>query len=136
MNLDYENLLKRAMEKVPKKTPLESRFKIPQIVSEIQGNKTLIKNFSEITNTLRREQNHLVKYFLKELASPGNIQNNILILQTKVSHEILQNKIENYVKEFVYCKVCGEPDTKLERENRIIFMKCEACGARKAVRSL
>lgn len=129
-------MLKSAMGKMPKKVDTSDRFKIPEAICEIQGNKTLIKNFNEITNGLRREASNLSKYLFKELATPGNIEGNMLILQTKVSGEMLQKKIEDYVKEFVYCKVCGEPDTKITKEGRITFMKCDACGAKSSIRSI
>ena len=124
------------MEKIPKKVDISDRFKIPQAVCEIYGNKTLIKNFNDIVNGLRRDSHHLSKYLFKELAVPGNIEGNILILQTKVSSEMLQKKIEDYVKEFVYCKVCSEPDTKIIKEGRTSFMKCDACGAKSHVKTI
>lgn len=136
MGLDYQELLKKAMEKIPKKISAEDRFKIPYLSVEFQGNKTLIKNFGEILSVLRRSSSHLSKYLFKELATPGNVQGNILILQRKVPEEILQKKIESYVKEFVFCKVCNKPDTKLIKEDRFYFLKCEACGAKSSVRTI
>jgi len=135
MNEEYKELLKKAMEKMPKKVPVADRFQIPQVVSEIQGPRTIVRNFNEIVQVLRRESAHFAKYLTKELAVPGNIQGNLFILQGKFSREILQKKVENYVKGFVYCKVCGEPDTKLIKENRFLFMKCEACGAKSPAKS-
>jgi len=132
----YEKMLKSAMEKLPKKTADKKRFEIPKVSSFIQGNKTIIKNFSEILSALRRNQKHLSKFLFKQLATPGNIEGDSLILQRKVYYTMLQKKIEDYVKEYVFCKVCGEPDTVLTREDRITFMKCEACGARSAVREI
>ncbi len=128
--------MKNAIEKLPTKSEHASRFKIPQVISEVQGQKTLIKNFSEIAQNLRRDESHLAKYFSKELAAPGNIQNGILFLQKKVTHEILQKKLEAYIKEFVFCKVCGEPDTHLEKVERILQMRCDACGARSPTRQI
>lgn len=136
LDFDYVDMLKEAMAKIPKKTERNSRFKIPQVVSEIEGQKTIIKNFSEIAEQLRRNPNHLAKYFFKEFAARGTIQNSSLIIQSKVSRDSVQKKLEAYIKEFVYCKTCGEPDTKLEKEDRMIFMKCEACGSRRVVRNV
>ena len=136
MDLDYTSMLKGAVKKIPKKAEKSSRFKIPQIVSEIEGQKTIVKNFSEISAQLRRDPNHLAKYLFKEFAARGGVQNGVLIIQTKVSRDAIQKKLETYIKEFVYCKTCGEPDTKLEKEDRITFMRCEACGARHAVRDV
>lgn len=129
-------MLKTAFEKLPKKVETAKRFKIPQVVSEVQGHKTLVKNFAEIAQVLRRNETHLAKYFSKELAAPGNLQTGVLILQKRVSREMLQNKLEAYIKEFVFCKVCGEPDTHLEKVERILQMRCDACGARSPARQI
>jgi len=133
---NYEEMLKSAMEKLPKRTAEQKRFEIPRVVSFIQGNKTIIKNFGEILSALRRNERHLSKFLFKQLATPGNVEGGTLVLQRKVQHSMLQKKIEDYVKEYVFCKVCGEPDTMLMKEGRITFMKCEACGARSAIREI
>lgn len=134
--MNYEELLKRAYEKLPKRIEERKRFEVPVAIIEIQGNKALIKNFSDILVALRRDANHFSKFLMKELATPGSVQGSMLILQRKVSREILQKKIENYLKEFVYCKECREPDTKLIKEERIIILKCDACGAKYPVRNI
>jgi len=126
----YEKLLESALEKMPKKLHEKERFEVPEALTEIQGNKTLIRNFADISTTLRREPVHLAKYLFKELASPGNIQGSALILQRKLTTELIQEKIASYVKNFVYCKVCGEPDTKFVKEGRLTFIQCDACGGR------
>lgn len=126
----YEKLLESALEKMPKKLHEGERFQVPEAVTEIQGNKTLIRNFAEIVATLRREPTHLAKYLFKELATPGNIQGSALILQRKLTSGLIQEKIVSYVKDFVYCKICGEPDTKFVKEGRITFVQCDACGGR------
>lgn len=135
MTFEYEQLLKKAIEKIPKKLISRERFKIPIADIEFQGPKTIIKNFNEISSILRREPNQIAKFLFKQLATPGSIQGNSLVLQAKLSREILQKKIEEYVKNFVYCKVCEAPDTKLIKEGRIYFIVCEACGARSPVKT-
>jgi translation initiation factor 2 subunit 2 len=67
---------------------------------------------------------------MKELATPGSIEGETLVLQTSITTEMVKKKIESYAKEFVYCKVCGKPDTKLVKEDRLSFIVCEACGAK------
>lgn len=136
MASDYEKLLKNAMEKLPKKSTEKKRFTIPQVVSFVQGNKTIIKNFAEILSVLRRDGRHVSKFIFKQLAAPGNMEGDTLVLQRKVGQSMIQKKIEDYIKEYVFCKVCNEPDTVLVREGRILSMKCEACGARSSVRHI
>jgi translation initiation factor 2 subunit 2 len=134
MGFDYESLLKSAMEKVPKREGTGKRFKVPQVSAEPQGTRTAIKNISEIASALRREPEQVGRYIAKELAAPGSMQNGSYILQVKASPSLLQSKLESYIKNFVYCRVCGEPDTRLEKEDRIVFIRCEACGARSAAK--
>jgi len=127
---EYEKLLKLAIEKVPKKVFARDRFIIPEPKVETQKNKTIIKNLKEIADVLRRPADHLAKHLMKELATPGSIEGETLVLQTSITTEMVKKKIESYAKEFVYCKVCGKPDTKLVKEDRLSFIVCEACGAK------
>ena len=137
MTLDnYEGMLKSVMQKLPKRAAEEKRFELPEIVSFIQGKKTIIRNFGEILSALRRDRRHLSKFLFKQLATPGNVEGDRLVLQRKVQQSMLQKKIEDYAKEYVFCKACKEPDTVLVKEDRITFMECEACGARSAVRNI
>lgn len=136
MSFDYESLLKSGMEKVPKKEDTGKRFKMPQIVVEAQGTKTVIKNFDEIASALRRDPAHIARFISKELAAPGSVQSGSLVMQGKFPSELMRKKVEDYAKNFVYCRVCGEPDTKLEKDDRITFIRCEACGARSAAKPI
>ena len=131
----YEKLLENAMSKIKVRDKTE-RFEIPQIESLIEGNQTIIKNFIQICNVLKRESNHLMKYLTKETAAPGSVSEKRLTLQAKVPGRVLRAKLEKYVNEFVFCPVCKRPDTKLLKEDRLIFMKCEACGAKTSVRKI
>jgi len=136
MEFDYEKMLKEAMEKLPKEVEEKDRFEIPTVQTETQGNKTLVKNFGEVLSVLRRDSKHLSKFLFKELATPGNVQGSILILQRKVPASMIQKKVEDYAKEFVYCKECNKPDTKIIKEDRIYFLKCEACGCKYPLRQI
>ena len=39
-----------------------------------------------------------------------------------------------YLKDYVECPTCQSPDTKVEKENRISFLICEACGAKSTIK--
>ena len=132
----YEEMLKEAIQKLPERVLKESRLEVPEPSVFIEGNKTIINNFKDIVDTLRRDPKHLARFLFKELATPGIVEDRRLVLQSKLQRSIIKKKIDDYVKEFVKCKVCGKPDTHLERERRITFLKCEACGAREPARSV
>ncbi|MDT7859048.1 MAG: translation initiation factor IF-2 subunit beta [Candidatus Aenigmarchaeota archaeon] len=131
--MEYEEMLEEALKKIVKKETKE-RFQIPQIESEIQGPKFIIKNFKKIAEYIKRDPKHFAKFLMLSLASSGSIEGETLVLNSKLKREVVQQKVEEYIKRYVFCKVCNEPDTKLIKEDRIYFIRCEACGASYAVK--
>ncbi|MEM4337091.1 MAG: translation initiation factor IF-2 subunit beta [Candidatus Woesearchaeota archaeon] len=136
MNLEYEELLKRAKEKLPSLSEETKRFEVPKVRGHVEGNKTIISNFIQIANILNRAKEHLLKFLLKELATPGEMKGELLVLGTKVSSERINEKIKKYVEEYILCKTCGKPDTKLEKEGDFLYLICQACGAKRLVKSV
>jgi len=134
--MDYEEMLQRAVEKIPKQVGTGERFEMPVLETLVQGNQTIIKNFSDACGKIRREPRHVLKYLTKELAVPGSSDGVRATLNGRPPSRVIQSKFENYVREFVLCKECSRPDTKLLKEKRITIMRCEACGARGAVKEL
>jgi len=130
--MSYEQLLEKAYKEVK---PVETgeRFEIPKVKGHVEGMKTIIINFSQICDILRRDKMHVAKYLFKELATPGIIENERLILNRKLTSVKINEKIAQYAKEFVICSECKKPDTELIKENRLLFMHCLACGAKKTV---
>jgi len=132
----YEKMLKEGLAKVPEKIIKDVRLEIPKPQSRVEGNRTFIINFGEIANTIRREPKHLAKFLFRELAKPGYVDGDRLILQGKVQNYLIVDKINGYCKEFLYCKECGKPDTQIVKEDRLRFLKCEACGSKSALRKI
>jgi len=77
---------------------------------------------------------HLAKFLQKELAVPGKIEGERLILITKLNSQKVNDKIEQYAKEFVICPECKKPDTEIVAEKGVKFKKCLACGAKSPIR--
>lgn len=128
--MDYESLLDRGIKQIPQRKQGDDRFSVPKAVIEKAGRRTIITNIFEITTALRRDPNQVIKFLLKELATKGEISGQRLFVLGSFSGEMINKKIELYVKQFVLCQECGKPDTKLFKEDKYIIMKCEACGAR------
>jgi len=112
------------------------RMTIPNPDIEVQGKKTVLKNYMRLVRVFRREPRHLSKYLSKKLATHSNIQGGKLELQGVFSKDEINKEIENYAKEFVYCREClrlsGKlcPDTRLVKDGGSLFLKCEACGSK------
>ncbi len=131
---NYEKLLNEAYSKVKVVEGKSERFEVPAIEGHIEGKKTILTNFITIAQYIRRSPEHFQKFILKELATSGQREGERLILNNKISSSKINAKIDQYVKEFVICKECGKPDTELQKENRLSFMHCLACGAKHPVR--
>lgn len=134
--MDYEQALERGRKKIPEALLTAERFEVPKVLGHIQGNRTVISNFGAIAATVRREPDHLLKFVLRELASPGELDKASVIFGRKVSASMINQKIEQYVQTFVICKECHRPDTTLIKEKESAFLKCQACGAKYPVENL
>jgi translation initiation factor 2 subunit 2 len=132
--MEYEELLNEAYSKI-KKSESKERFEIPKVEGHFEGKKTILTNFFQIASYIRRNPEHFQKFILRELAASGQKDGDRIVLNMKVPSAKINQKIEQYVKEFVLCKECGKPDTELTKEDRMSFIKCLACGAKHPIRS-
>jgi translation initiation factor 2 subunit 2 len=132
---NYENLLDEAYKDIKPIEQSNGRFEIPKIEGHLEGTKTILTNLPQIASYLRRDFDHLLKFLLKELATSGSFKNNRVILMRKISSTKINDKIADYVKEFVVCTQCGKPDTELLKEKGFSFIHCLACGAKHSVRA-
>ena len=135
---EYQKMLNRAREGLPKQTEEQEieRFEIPKFQSFVEGNNTLIKNFADVARTLEREPAHLQKYLALETGTRGEVENNRLRIKTVKNNAFLNQKLENYVNEFVICKECKKPDTEIRMVEGVPWIKCKACAAKYPVRKI
>ncbi len=133
----YEELLERALEKLADKDIVKrERFEIPRVSVIREGARTTLKNFSQIARTLNRSEEHLYKYIVKSLGTAGFIDNGRLILQGKFTENEIQKEIDDYVRLYVLCRECNSPDTEFIKEERVLMIRCLACGAKHPVRNI
>jgi len=136
MEYDYEELLKRARSQIPETASKRERLELPRLRHSIIGMRTIIYNLKEIADALNRDPQHLLKYLTREMATAATMQESRAIFQGKFSSETLGRLIQRYMENFVVCPVCKLPDTKIVREKRLLFLICEACGAKSSVPQL
>lgn len=135
MEFDYKQMLEKARKAMPSTVFEKERFEIPKVVGHIEGNKTIISNFLQICDKLARQPEHIVKFVLKELATPGDMRKSMLVLGSKVPASRINDRIRKYADTFVLCVECGKPDTKIIKEGVISYLKCMACGAKNPVKA-
>lgn len=134
--MDYKNLYERARDQLPEKVFEQSRFEIPTIRSVIEGNKTFIVNIRDVLEKINRDENHFLKFMAGELATSVTMEGTRAVFAGKHAKVTLQTLLERYVKEYVICGECGKPDTRLVTETRIMWKRCDACGASISVKPL
>jgi len=136
VDLDYDKLLERAREGLEDVMQNAERFSppVPEIMHE-GSKKTIIRNFSEIVDSLRRDETHLYKFLLQELGTAGSVNNRRLVLQGRVPEKKIKDRIKSYIETFVVCQECNRPDTSFLRTGRTLNLHCEACGAKRPIRT-
>jgi len=134
MTQSYEDLLKKAYTNITEPTEFEDRFTVPAARVFIEGKTTVLENFAEITSTLRRDQDHLMKHLLGELGTAGKIDGTRAIFSGKFEQEQINSIIKGYVDDYVICSECGKPDTRLVKTERVLMLQCDACGGHRPVR--
>jgi translation initiation factor 2 subunit 2 len=102
----------------------------PQIRARIQGKTTVVQNLSEVSKAVNREASMLAKYLLREFGTMGSSDDQRLLMKGQFRPLQIQEKFEDFLRQFVICPECGRPDTRILQEMRVNFLKCEACGSR------
>ncbi len=132
---EYDALLKRLQDKMgtgAKKAT--SRLEIPEPQIIWVGQKTIFRNFMDFPKALRRDPEKILLYLNKELASAGYIQGERVIFLGRKTPSSFGALIDRYVKDYVVCPVCGSPDTRTEKNKKLGFLICEACGAKSSIK--
>jgi len=114
------------------------RYKMPPIETKYEGKgngiKTLIVNMDEICKLLGRLPSHVTKYFSVELGTQTQV--NPFIVRGFNDAVILQCLLDGYIKKFVLCPICSNPETILKVRIKPIphvyhvYQTCKACGHR------
>jgi translation initiation factor 2 subunit 2 len=127
-------MLDEAYGQIPLESLKKERFEMPRLQTMVQGNKTIIVNFSKTIKDIQRDEKHALKYFTSQAASAANIEGGRMILKGVFSQQELQGFLEDYIKRFVLCRECSRPDTKITEQKGVKILKCSACGAFTAIK--
>ncbi len=87
-------------------------------------------------NAIRRDPNMVLTYLLREIGTAGTLDGRRVVFKGKVTVSQVAERIKSYVDIYVLCQECGRPDTRLIKEDRVSMLECDACGARRPVKSV
>jgi len=136
MQYNYDDLLKRACSQMPEVSTKRERLELPRLYINIVGMRTIISNFKEIADILDRDPQHILKFLTREMATAATFNDSRAIFSGKFKRDSFQRLLERYLQNYVICPVCKRPDTKIFKDKRLIFLDCNACGARSSVKQL
>jgi len=129
--MDYEDRLDRAMENTPEIEGGDERFEVPDPDVRQEGNASVYENFQATVRRLDREPEHVMQFLQNELGTSGHIdESGRARLTGSFDAGRIADALEGYTETFVRCDECGLPDTRIEREQGALLLRCEACGAR------
>ncbi|KAL4451517.1 hypothetical protein ABPG75_007179 [Micractinium tetrahymenae] len=113
------------------------RYKMPKLQARIEGRgngiKTNVVNNAEIAKALERPADYTLKYYGFELGAMTNYDKKSGNSIVNGAHDAgrLSELLEGFIKKFVQCYSCGNPETviKIRKRTETIELKCKACGA-------
>ena len=131
----YEKLLKRIDSGRSKNSAgTDSRFELPPVDVMWEGQRTYLRNFSDFPKILRRDSAKLLQYLSKEFAVPAERIGDSAMFIGRRDPDDFTRLLKIYVNDYIMCPTCKSPDTRTEKEKRISFLICEACGAKSTIK--
>lgn len=110
------------------------RYKMPSIIAKVEGKgngiKTVIVNMVDIAKALGRPPTYTCKYFGCELGAQTqfDIKNDRYIVNGSHDAPKLQDLLDSFIKKYVLCQECDNPETNLVVKKGTIGLICKACG--------
>jgi len=131
----YEKLLKRIDgERSKNSAETDSRFELPPVDVMWEGQRTYLRNFSDFPKIMRRDPAKLLQYLSKEFAVPAERIGDSAMFVGRRDPDDFTRLLKIYVNDYIMCPTCKSPDTRTEKEKRISFLICEACGAKSTIK--
>ncbi|KAI5063582.1 hypothetical protein GOP47_0022129 [Adiantum capillus-veneris] len=111
------------------------RYKMPKLVTKIEGRgngiKTNLVNMVEVAKALARAPAYTTKFFGCELGAQSKFDEKTGTAIVNGAHDNakLAGHLENFIKKYVQCYGCGNPETEISiTRNQLIKLQCAACG--------
>jgi len=110
------------------------RYKMPRLQAKVEGKgngiKTVIVNMVDVARALARPPTYVTKYFGCELGAQTQFDIKSERYIVNGCHEAgkLQDMLDGFIKKFVLCEKCDNPETVLKVKKNMIGASCKACG--------
>jgi len=107
---------------------------MPRLVAKVEGKgngiKTVIVNMVDVAKALSRPPTYVTKYFGCELGAQTqfDIKAERYIVNGCHDGNKLQDMLDGFIKKFVLCEQCENPETVIKVKKNMIGASCKACG--------
>lgn len=115
------------------------RYKMERLQTKVEGKgngiKTVITNLPSVATSLERPGDYVIKFFGFELGAQTTINptDDRWIINGAHESSKLQDLLDIFIKKFVLCHKCSNPETRVEIKDDLITLDCKACGVRSNV---
>jgi len=110
------------------------RYKMPRLQAKVEGKgngiKTVVVNMVDIARSLDRPPTYVTKYFGCELGAQTQFDIKAERYIVNGCHDAakMQDMLDGFIKRFVLCEKCDNPETILKVKKNMIGAACKACG--------
>jgi translation initiation factor 5 len=110
------------------------RYKMPRLQAKVEGKgngiKTVVVNMVDIARSLDRPPTYVTKYFGCELGAQTQFDIKAERYIVNGCHDAakMQDMLDGFIKRFVLCEKCDNPETVLKVKKNMIGAACKACG--------
>ena len=133
---DYAKLLDRIFCSTRNNSTRKKTHLDPPIIERVGTKKVIWKNFNETANTIKRDPDHIFKYFLVELSTTGSIDlNKRFLIKGIFNRQNIEKILLEYIKKYVTCNTCKGVNSVITRHvsSRIDMLHCNSCNAERSV---
>ena len=115
------------------------RYKMPRIVAKVEGKgngiKTVVPNLPQIGKALSRPPKYLCKFFGYELGAQTYVdfKNDRYVVNGSHDRNKLQDILDVFIRRYVLCPKCDNPETRLRPTRKELLQLCIACGHQDAL---
>jgi len=110
------------------------RYKMPRLQAKVEGKgngiKTVLVNMVDVARALARPPTYVTKYFGCELGAQTqfDVKSERYIVNGCHDAGKLQDMLDGFIKKFVLCAKCENPETVIKVKKNMIGASCKACG--------
>ncbi len=110
---------------------------VPPKVIRIGTRKIAWTNFIENCETIKRDPEQIMNYFLNELMVPGNFDiNRKFVIKGVFSPTQILSIFTKYIRTYVKCNSCGCINTRADKVGRMYVLTCNVCSASRNIENI